>query len=415
MRTRTGTLLAITVAIVTLSGCAGSARESASDIAGSASAEPSQAPAASTAPSESASAPAEPAPSEASGPFAITWDPAAPFDGQPAELIVDGDTWVAVGWASERGPAAWTSPDGETWARAEVPDPQPDEMFRGSGLGPTVRLGDSLLSFGTFVGCCDGREVIGWRSGDGTDWEVIESDSPLFETGYLVRALAVEDQTLVAVEIQYAEFAGRIWSWTADTSWVETTPGAGSGELSGMQPNDVVRSAGQFVAVGARGDLESGGLSHGASWVSEDGQSWQESPTADGLAGVRLVSVEALDGGGYASIGYEESPTVGEQVVPVAFTSTDGLDWTRIDGTFGDARWLPTDLVVTDAGVVAFGSSPDGTVVWTSPDGRTWTDAGVLEFEYQGAAALGDRIAVFTADFLGDAGWVLHLGRIGAP
>lgn len=413
--TRTGTILATTVMAATLTACAGEASGTASDGASPSTAPRSDAPEASRAPSPTASASAEPEPSEAARPLTIAWKAARPFDGQPAELIVDGDTWVAVGWASERGPAAWTSADAETWTRAEVPDPQPDDTFRGSGLGPTIRLGDSLLSFGTFIGCCDGREVLGWRSGDGTSWEVIQSDSPLFDTGYLVRALAVEDQTLVAVEIQYGEFAGRIWTWTPETSWVETTPDSGSGQTSGMQPNDVVRSDGRFVAVGTRADDETRTTWHGASWVSADGQSWQESPAADALAGVRLVSVEALDGGGYAAIGYADSPTPGEPVVPIAFASADGIGWTPVEGAFGDARWLPYQLVATDSGLVAFGSSVDGTVVWTSPDGRAWTDGGVLDFEYQAAAAHGDTIAVFTADFLGDTGWRLNVGTIGGP
>ena len=156
-------------------------------------------------PTESETSSPQPGPSEAAGPPAIAWGDPAPFDGQPAEILVDGETWIAVGWSSERGPGAWTSNDGTSWAAAEVVDPQPDDTFRGAGLGPTVRLGDTLLSYGTFVGCCDGRGIHAWRSADGTSWDVLESDSPLFETGYVINELVVGDPALVAVEGRFAQ------------------------------------------------------------------------------------------------------------------------------------------------------------------------------------------------------------------
>ena len=66
------------------------------------------------------------------------------------EAYADGDTWIAGGFVD--GPAAWTSPDARTWVRSDVENQQPDETFGGPQLGPMARLGDSLLSFGTFIG-----------------------------------------------------------------------------------------------------------------------------------------------------------------------------------------------------------------------------------------------------------------------
>jgi hypothetical protein len=336
MRTRSATILGTLTLAAAMTACGGEPNDSGS--AAPASGGSTEPPAtASAKPSVAARASAEPQPSEAAGPLSLTWEEPVPFAGQPAELIADEDRWVAVGWATEGGPAAWTSTDAELWEDADVADPQPDDTFRGAGLGPTVRLGDSLLSFGTFIGCCDGRGVHGWRSADGTSWEVIESDSPLFEQGYLVRELAVGDPALVAVEIQYAEYSGRIWRWTEDTSWVEVTPGAASGEPSGIQPHDVVWSEDRFVAVGQRGDPANFDQPPvGTSWVSEDGESWEESPASAELEGVRLTAVAPLAGGGFAALGYQESPTAGEQVVPVAFTSPDGLAWSAVDTPFAD-------------------------------------------------------------------------------
>jgi hypothetical protein len=254
--------------------------------------------------------------------------------------------------------------------------------------------------------------VYGWRSADGTDWEVIESDSPLFEQGYLVRELAVGDPALVAVEIQFAELAGRIWRWTEDASWVEVTPGVGSGELSGIQPNDVIWSEDRFVAVGTHGDPGDRAAAVGASWVSDDGETWQESAASTELEGVWLTAVAPLAGGGFAAVGYEESPTVGEQVAPVAFSSPDGLAWSAVDSAFVDTRWLPQDLVEVDGGLVALGASGEGVVVWVTDDGRAWTASRQFGVEYQAAAVLGDQLVVLTADFASDDGWQVHRATV---
>ena len=354
-----------------------------------------------------------PAPSEPVGPITVAWAEPESFDGQPGELFVDGDTWIAGGRATERGPAAWTSGDGRTWTRATVPDPQPDDLFPGAGLGPITRLGDSLLSFGTFIGCCDGRGVIGWRSADGTSWESIESTSPLFQSGYLVLELATGDGSLLAVETQYGEFAGRLWRWSEETSWVETTPGGGAGQPSGLQAYDVAWSEDRYVVVGTRGDPANLDQPHGASWVSADGQSWEESAPGAELEGVQLVAVAPLPAGGYAALGWDYARVADDAIVPLAFTSRDGVTWTRVADPFGAARWRPEDLVATDDGLLGFGAAGGETVVWTTLDGESWTDAGALPYTYQDAAALADEVIVFTADFDGSSGWHLHRGTLG--
>lgn len=345
------------------------------------------------------------------GPLAVAWEEPEPFAGQPLALIVDGEGWIAAGRGAERGPAAWTSSDAVTWSSADVPDPQPHDSFLGSGLGPTVRLGDSLLSFGTFIGCCDGRGVLAWRSADGTAWEVIESDSPLFEQGYLVQGLAVGDPALVAVELQYVEFGGRIWRWTEETSWIEITPGAASGELSGIEARDVVWSEDRFVVVGARGDRTDPNRYGGTSWVSADGATWEESTATGDLAGVRLETIESLPAGGYVAIGWTGVAPL--QVAPLAFTSTDGLSWSPVDGAFAESRWLPEDLVSVDGGLVAFGSASDRTVAWSTRDGLTWTDHGEIGASYMAAASLGDRLVAFTRDQAEGRGTEIHRATLG--
>lgn len=373
-------------------------------------ASPSESPTATSSPSE---LPSPPEPSQPAGPPTIAWEEPTAFDGVALEVIADGDTWVAVGRALERGPAAWTSSDARTWARAEVVDPQPDDTFPGSTLGPTVRLGESLLSFGTFIGCCDGRGVLGWRSTDGMSWEVIQSDSPLFRTGYLVTGLAVGDPALVAIEGGYSGYSGRIWRWTEETSWIEATPGtAGTDQPSGIQFEDVLWAEGRFVAVGSRGDPLGAGPVTATSWTSSDGETWEESMPVAELADALLLQVAARPGGGFVALGLDDGARYGVNGDPVAFTSPDGLAWTPAEAPSAEPVARPVEILSVDGGLVAIGSRAD-TVIWTSADGLSWVDAGGFDRYFFAAAARDDEVVFITGDPSGVGARSVHLGVVG--
>jgi hypothetical protein len=314
------------------------------------------------------------------------------LDGRVTDIYADGGLWIAGGWHPEHGPAAWTSGDAETWVPAEVENQQPDETFAGPQLGPVVRFGDSLLSFGTFIGCCDGRGVYGWRSADGRSWEAIESSSPLFEQGYFVQDIAAGDAALVAAENQFAMYAGRIWTWTESTSWVETSP-ARDGASSGMTLADVVWSHGRFVVVGARGSSEGGFVPDGASWVSTDGAIWEESAANPAMAGLVLSTIAALPEGGFVALAHPEAPgSSGLSTMP--FTSRDGLDWSQSE-PFGEAATgYGSVLVEVSGGIIAFSGQA---IRWTA-DGSDWTEVGTFDGVLVAAAVAGNDIVVVTSD-----------------
>ena len=349
-------------------------------------------------------------PADASGatsPLTIAWQRSEPFDAQVTEIYADGDTWIAGGWDADDGPAAWTASDARTWVRSDVENQKPDETFGGPRLGPITRLGESLLSFGTMIGAGDGRGVYGWRSLDGTRWEAIESASPLFVNGYFVHEIAAGDPALVAVESQFALDAGRLWTWTEATSWVETTPGASGDTSSGIQPLDVVWSDERFVAVGARGDPEFRDPPTAASWVSTDGRTWEESVPGDAERGLVFEAVAPLPAGGFAALGSVVVPGTSADATLMAFTSPDGLSWTAAPEPLGAAVGS-ADLVVVPGGLLALG----GRSTWTTRDGITWTDAGSLDDGFLTAASMDGEIVVFTADFE-NAMWSIQRGVIG--
>lgn len=394
--------VAISLVSLVLASCAGgpaSSVESSSTPADDPSATPAAVGAAPTA--------SEPDPSTSS-PLTIAWEPSERFDGQVTEVYADGDTWIAGGWDAANGPVAWTAADATTWVPSDVENQQPDETFGGPRLGPMTRFGDSLLSFGTMIGAGDGRGVYGWRSTDGTSWEAIESASPLFVNGYFVHEVAAGDPALVAVESQFALDAGRLWTWTEATSWVETTPGALSGGSAGIQPLDVVWSDDRFVAVGARGDPEFREPPTGTSWVSTDGRTWEESVPGEAERGIVFTSVAPLPAGGFAALGSVVMPGSAADGTMHAFTSSDGGSWTAAPEPLGAGYVASADLVEVPGGLVAFGNQ----AVWTTQDGITWSDAGSLDDAFLTAAVMGDQIVVFMGDFE-DSTWSIQRGVIG--
>ncbi len=138
----------------------------------------------------------------------------------------------------------------------------------------------------------------------------------------------------------------------------------------------VARGEGGFVAVGGSGSIE--GLGGALAWYSSDGQQWDL--TLDRIAmrdGSRLFDVTAFDGR-FVAVGQNPSGSA-------VWVSTDGRSWSPV----ADPS-VPTgpvhDLVavaVRDAGLFAIGSSTDGdaqvATAWTSPDGVVWTRLAVSD------------------------------------
>jgi len=155
------------------------------------------------------------------------------------------------------------------------------------------------------------------------------------------------------------------------------------------------------VVASERGYLAGGSVGpelfdrHARFWTSVDGIDWQsvpDDPVAFANAEVRSITTF---GDGFVAVGVVG--TAQEPSGAVAWTSADGLTWTRVDDpSFADGIAVAV-VAAPFGGLVAVGSDLDRreAVAWTSPDGRRWTRApGEASREYAGFVWMTDVVAI---------------------
>jgi hypothetical protein len=160
--------------------------------------------------------------------------------------------------------------------------------------------------------------------------------------------------------------------------------------VAGGYVNQVAAGPAGVLATGSR-NTDTGGVV--AIWQSPDGLSWSATPDAPSLHGTNgaFLSMAAIPGAGdgWLAVGGESlSCAPGPCLVrAVTWMSPDGLQWTRGPDTGAMQHAGMTGVVRTPTGFVAVGDAdadPSGVgsavrpAVWTSPDGRAWTQSGGL-------------------------------------
>lgn len=226
-----------------------------------------------------------------------------------------GGGFVAVGYVPpDWTPAAWTSPDGETWSIHTL-----------ATTGFTFPVSAAVGGDGTVVAVGRAGQVpVAWTSVDGVVWA--QHEVPVLEGLNLA-----ERMTTVSA----------------------TAHGFVAGGSSGPELFD----------------------RHARFWTSADGIEWRsvpDDPEAFANAEVRGIT---RYGDGLVAVGIVGSAQ--EPTGAVAWTSTDASTWTRIDDPafYGGKAVAVTAAPI--GGLVAVGSDLDRreAVVWTSADGRRWTRA----------------------------------------
>lgn len=158
----------------------------------------------------------------------------------------------------------------------------------------------------------------------------------------------------------------------------------------------VTSVGGGLVAVGSYED-EVTFLAGAMAWLSVDGLRWQR---ATAVGRNRDAVIEGVTGGpaGLVAVGWREGP---DATQPAVWVSVDGLDWRHVDDP-NLVRGQMSAVAANSVGYVALGFDPDTDegLVWTSRDGRAWSEALVVpEFEIQPSindiVALGEGFVAF--------------------
>ncbi len=269
-----------------------------------------------------------------------------------SQTIVDADTEPPT---ESCAPAVWFSESGVSWEPVSTVS-HPNNAFdsgTGSSCGLTINGVANLDGRLVAVGYAMGTATAVWASDDGHDW----------------RRLAEDDE---------------VWGRPGD-AWLE----------------DVFVVGNRLIATGGDCNTADVGVDaavcYGAAWTSTDeGTTWTRvdqpgfygPPDQDrvrGYLGFGATTVwhDQLLSLATACSTYTEDPT---DCVPVAWTTPDGITWTRhdLDPSIGFASRNGIsirNLIAIDQTLYALGEGParDTTHMWISSDGLTWTEETINE------------------------------------
>jgi hypothetical protein len=297
-------------------------------------------------------------------------------------LVAFGSDW----FGGDEDAAVWTSPDGLTWTRV----PHDEAVFGGPNsqkMLSVVAGGPGLVAVGYEVSGYDSVDydsvAVVWTSPDGVTWTRVPHDEAVFGgTGsQAMNSVVAGGPGLVAVgnDVSADRWDAAVWTSPDGLSWTRVPHDeAVFGGTGSQRMNSVVAGGPGLVAVG----LDSSGYDSAAVvWTSPDGLTWTRIPhnvAVFGGAGWQRMNSVVAGGPGLVAIGSDES---GGDTDAAAWTSPDGLTWTRVphdEAVFGGTGSQEMMSVVAGGpGLVAIGYEVSGydsiAVVWTSPDGLTWT------------------------------------------
>ena len=142
--------------------------------------------------------------------------------------------------------------------------------------------------------------------------------------------------------------------------------------------SDATSVDGTIVAVGSTAPTDASPIGVAAAWTSLDGKTW-DAATVDGSASRMMAVARGLSG--FVAVGNLD----GSGSRPVVWTSGDGRSWTEVPGSTafepvqGCASTSLEDVAAGPGGFAAvgveWGDCGQHGSAWFSPDGRTWTRA----------------------------------------
>jgi hypothetical protein len=280
---------------------------------------------------------------------------------------------VAVGSANGF-PAAWVSTDGGSdWTRATGQTPPVLNRPGSEQLTGIAASGAGWLAVGGVVtGAVQHPVVI--VSSDGMTWSAVDGEAAFSGQDLYTEQAAAGPAGYVIVGYQGSGGSDVATAWYSPglTGWQQAAgENALDGESGGRQMLSVTATASGFFAVGLQGNSP-------AVWLSPDGKSWTAMvlPLPAGTSRAVLLHVAAV-GGTIVAVGTEE--TLSGTLTPFAARSVNGgTSWTEATLPVPSGSAQVTALAAAGQMFTAtgtYGSMPghQDVVIWTSPDGKTWT------------------------------------------
>jgi hypothetical protein len=291
-------------------------------------------------------------------------------------VAVSGGERVAVGEAGGL-PEAWRETARGSWSPASAMGPAAGSRPGPQQLTSVVHGPAGWLAVG---GAAPGTAISGTRqrplvvtSADGKAWRATRGGSAL--TGADVSAsqaaAARSGYVIVGTEVSgtgifpAAWWSGNLSTWTRASGTAVSAADGGTGQMLGA-----AAGASGFVAVGQEGIRP-------AVWMSGDGRSWHSAalPVPSGAVSAELQRV-AVSGRRVAALGEKVSPS-GGQTAFAEVSADDGGTWRQVPLPSPRGTAAVTALTAAGGGFIAVGAygAPGNldVVLWTSPDGSTWT------------------------------------------
>jgi hypothetical protein len=273
-------------------------------------------------------------------------------------------------------PAAWSSPDGSTWSI---------HSLGATGFTFPVAMATGVDGPIVAVGR-SGPKPVAWTSADGVAWQ--RHQVPVLG----VDGVAERMTTVVAAERGYVaggsvgpelfERHARFWKSVDGIDWrpVPDDPAA----FANAEVRAITRFGDGFVAVGVVGTAQE--PSAAVAWTSADGVTWTRSDDPSFVDGVAVAVVPAPFGG-LVAVGSDL-----DRREAVAWTSPDGRRWTWAPTEAsrkhsGGFVWM-SDVVAIDDTLIAIGAYQGlqraTATSWVSHDGSVWEQARSAPVQEQG-------------------------------
>jgi hypothetical protein len=248
-----------------------------------------------------------------------------------------------------------------------------------TGTHPILRIPGQAMMVDVVGTAGDGFAAVGyippdwiptaWTSPDADDWSIHSMGTSEFT--FPVALTRGVDGTLVAV--------GR--SGPVPCAWTSADGVAWQRHPVPQLDDEGIAERMTSVVATDRGYLAGGSVGpelfdrHARFWTSGDGSDWQPVPDdPEVFANAEVRSITTFEDG-FVAVGV--AGPAQEPSGVVAWTSNDGVSWTRVDDpSFVDGIAVAV-IAVPFGGLVAVGSDIGRreAVTWTSPDGRRWSKA----------------------------------------